>query len=166
MPSRRTPLARVTPLGQGEARLARGVPLKRAPRERKAARDTGPSRKVRALVLARDGYRCCGCGISVTGRPYSLQHRVARGMGGTSRPDVNSPVNLLVLCGLSSTPGSCHLACEQRDPVMHERGLWLRSTEDPALVPVMITSEHGSGMTVWLTPGGGHAFGPPAERAA
>jgi hypothetical protein len=38
--------------------------------------------------------RCC-CGISVTGRPYSLQHRKAGGLGGSSE----NPLNFVTLCG-------------------------------------------------------------------
>ena len=125
---------------------------------KRSARDTGPSRKVRALVLARDGEACVGCGRHV-GDGYtwwSLQHRVARGVGGD-----NSPCNLVVLCG-SATSQGCHRLCEDRDREMHDRGLWLRSDEDPGLVPVMIASEHGSGVTAWLTEAGTYLFEAPA----
>ena len=112
-----------------------------------AARDTGPSRAVRELVLDRDGRACVACGVSVRGIPYSLQHRRARGSGGTSDPLANSPVNLVTLCGSATTPGSCHLKCEQRDQEMNARGYWLRQWEDPATAGVMVFSEGGSGAT-------------------
>jgi hypothetical protein len=130
--------------------LSRVTPMTRTAWKRKPVRDTGPTRKVRALVLARDGFACVGCNKSVVGRPYSLQHRVARGMGGTSRADAGSPVNLIVLCGSATSPGGCHLLAEQRDPVMHERGLWLNSWEDPAAEPV----GHVGGGRFFLCPDG------------
>ena len=128
--ARRTPLASVTPLG-------RGTGLARTARQRKPARDTGPSPKVRRLVHAREGFCCASCGIAVTGIPHSLQHRVARGMGGTSRPEINALPNLVLLCGSATSPG-CHRRAEDRDPGMRERGFWLRSHEDPAVVPVTL----------------------------
>jgi hypothetical protein len=93
--------------------------------------------------MGRDNFRCAACGLNVNGIPYSLQHRVARGMGGTSRPEANSPERLVLLCGSATTPGSCHLACEQRDPSMHARGLWLNSWQDPAIAPVAYASPDG-----------------------
>ena len=88
--------------------------------------------KTRDLVLARDNWQCVGCGTAVGGgfTWWSIQHRVARGVGGT-----NDIVNLVALCG-SATSKGCHRTCEDRNEEMHDRGLWLRSTEDPALVPV------------------------------
>lgn len=162
MPPRKKRLARIS----GTTGLASaGRPARTAPK-RTAARDTGPSRKVRALVMAREGNCCAACGTSIAGRPYSVQHRVARGIGGTPDPAANLPSNLVLLCGSATTPGSCHLACEQRDPHMHGRGFWLWSWEDPALVPVMLASEHGSGITVWLDDAGGYLTAPPEEAAA
>jgi 5-methylcytosine-specific restriction endonuclease McrA len=127
-------------------------------RQRRAPGNTGPSRKVRGLVLARDNFQCVGCGKAVGGAYtwWSLQHRVARGVGGD-----NSPCNLVTLCG-SATSEGCHRRCEDRDREMHERGLWLRSDEDPAMVPVMIASEHGPAVTAWLTDAGTYVFEAPA----
>jgi hypothetical protein len=159
MPPRKAPLGRSVPPRQVRAKRA-------VPRALPARRDTGPSRKVRALVMAREGNCCAACGISVIGRPYSVQHRVARGMGGTSSPAANSPERLVLLCGSATTPGSCHALCEARDPDMHGRGFWLWSWEDPALIPVMLASEHGSGITVRLTAGGTYSAEPPEGLAA
>jgi hypothetical protein len=125
--------------------------MPRAAWVRKPVRDTGPSRKVRALVLARDGFACAGCGKSIVGRPYSLQHRNARGMGGTSRAAANSPERLVVLCGDGVT--GCHGLAESRDPLMHARGLWLYSWEDPAAVPVAYAVRDGMALS-WLLPDG------------
>jgi hypothetical protein len=155
----RTPLARTT--GLSRSPWSRSVPLAGTGKSAARSRDTGPSQKVRGLVLARDNWQCAGCGKPVGGAFtwWSMQHRKARGVGGD-----NSPCNLIVLCGSATSPG-CHRLCEDRDREMHERGLWLRSDEDPALVPVMVMSEHGSGATVWLTADGRYATEPP-ERAA
>lgn len=147
--------------------LKRHAGLRARPSTRRGAvRNTGPDAKTRQVVCAREDWRCAACGISVIGRPYSIQHRIARGMGGTSRPGANTLPNLILLCGSATTPGSCHQACEQRDPDMHGRGYWLWSWEDPAEVPVMLASFHDSGMTVWLTDSGGYSTEPPGGAEA
>jgi hypothetical protein len=142
----------------------RTAALPRASRKRKPARDTGPSPAVRRIVHVREGMACAACGISVTGRPHSIQHRRARGMGGTTDPAANLPSNLVLLCGTAVT--GCHGLAESRDPDMHGRGFWLRSWENPAVIPVMIASERNSGLTVWLDDSGEYAFAPPGEAAA
>jgi 5-methylcytosine-specific restriction endonuclease McrA len=114
--------------------------------------------KTRDAVLARDNFQCAGCGVTVGGAFtwWSIQHRVARGVGGT-----NDPQNCICLCG-SATSKGCHRTCEDRDATMHDRGLWLRSDEDPALFPVT----YWDGRVVYLTPDGGHSAEPPGEAAA
>lgn len=150
--------------------MRRGKPMKRAAglartaRKRKPSRDTGPSQAVRNLILDRERKQCAACGTSVTGRPWSIQHRQARGMGGTSDPAVNLPGNLVLLCGSATSPGGCHLACEDRDPDMHGRGFWLYSWESPELTPVMLAGD--SGTLVWLDDSGEYAFAPPEGMAA
>ena len=156
VPLRRASLNRKPPESRQRAREGRTE----ATGARKASRDTGPSRKVRVLVCERDNWQCVGCGSPLrAGTWWSLQHRKARGVGGD-----NSPSNLIVLCGSATSPG-CHRRCEDRDREMHARGLWLRSDEDPAMVPVMIASEHGSGITAWLADDGTYAFEAPAGAA-
>jgi 5-methylcytosine-specific restriction protein A len=98
--------------------------------------DTGPDKNTRELALERDDYRCASCNKPIIGEQYSLQHRDARGMGGTSDPAANSPANLITLCGSATSPGGCHLRAESRDQEMHDRGFWLNSHEDPATFPV------------------------------
>lgn len=152
-------LTRSVPLARGEARRARGDGLQPGTRERRTARDTGPSRKTRALVLARDGYACVCCGRSVIGQEYSLQHRKRRSQGGD-----NSPSNLVTVLG-SGTRG-CHWRIDsRRDPADEAKGYTVRSWDDPALVPVMIMSGHGSGVLAWLTPDGTYAFEAPGRAA-
>lgn len=98
----------------------------------------------RQLIYLRDNRQCVACGTALTGTWHSIQHRVARGTGGT-----NSPANLVLLCGSATSPG-CHRRCEDRDPAMHARGYWLNSWEDPAVTPV----ERHDGIWVTLNPGG------------
>jgi len=106
---------------------------------RKPVKDTGPSDVTRLLVYEMCGYSCVACGRNletVTWR--SIQHRVARGVGGG-----NSIPNLILLCGSATSPG-CHRECEDRDPEMRRLGYWLRSGEDPATRPIWLVTEHRS----------------------
>jgi hypothetical protein len=60
----------------------------------------------REAVLTRCHWRCVGCGSA---HPLTVQHRVARGMGGRARAgaDLTShPANGLALCGSGTT--GCH----------------------------------------------------------
>ena len=126
---------------------------------RRAPRDTGPSPATRKLVLDRDGYRCVCCGRSVIGQRYSLQHRKRRSQGGT-----NSPSNLVTVLGDGTT--GCHARIDsRRDPNDEAKGYTVRSHDDPALIPVMVFSEHGGGVTAWLAEDGGFAFEAPAGTA-
>lgn len=128
-------MKRRTPLRAGKG-LARRTPLLSRAEKRKRPRYTGPDRTTRELVLERDDYRCACCGASVYERPYSLQHRVARQMGGTPDPAANSPANLITLCGSATSPGGCHIACEQRTEQLNPLGFWLWSWQDPEVEAV------------------------------
>lgn len=63
---------------------------------------TGLSTKVRRQVAERDRGWCRRCGA----RGTNVQHRIGRGMGGTSRVDVSSLAALVTLCGSGTT--GCH----------------------------------------------------------
>lgn len=63
---------------------------------------TGLSTKVRRQVADRDRGMCLRCGA----RGTNVQHRIGRGMGGTSRADVNDLAALVTLCGSGTT--GCH----------------------------------------------------------
>ncbi len=97
--------------------------------------DTGPDRNTRALIAERDVWACAACGRPMDMGPYSIQHRDARGMGGTPDPAANSPANLILLCG-SATSLGCHLQAEQRDALMNLRGFWLKPGQKPEDTPV------------------------------
>lgn len=117
----------------------REVSLKRAAASGKPTRprDTGPGRATRELVMDREGYCCAWCGRQLLTGPRSIQHRVARQMGGRPDAEANRPSNLLLLCGTATTPGGCHLWAEQRSEEARVAGLWVPSWQDPAEVPVL-----------------------------
>lgn len=77
----------------------------------------------RGWLLLRSGEHCESCGGSVRGLPddqVEVQHRRARGMGGSALPDTHKLSNLLIL------HRSCHREIEARTNPEHLfRGLWL-----------------------------------------
>lgn len=84
----------------------------------------------------------------------SIQHRLARGMGGTSREDVHALEDLLVLCGHGTV--GCHWWVEDRRPGMEERGLWRRHRSAQAEVeqgpvPVILASGRVVLLGTWYT---------------
>ena len=118
-------------------------------------RDTGPTQRVRELVNDRDGLMCVCCG-KWAGWERNLQHRVARGMGGTRNEMANSPVNLLTMLP------ACHQRVERRGEDDHAKGYWLWHYEDPALIPVVLFTEGGASAPAWPTPDGKWVFERPA----
>lgn len=103
------------------------------------------TKKTRLLVLTRDGWACQVCGRNLArevldGFGYSLQHRRARGMGGSKRPDTNAPSNLLTTCGTGTT--GCHGLIEANPIPAAGRGWRLGQTQTPADEPVR-THSHG-----------------------
>lgn len=97
---------------------------------------TGVTARVRETVLGRDGHRCVSCGKSIIGIPYSVHHRMPRGMGGTRNPEVNLPANLLLLCGSGTT--GCHGWLESHREKAKEWGYLIRrGTASPAFEPVL-----------------------------
>lgn len=111
----------------------------------------------RRTCLERDSYTCQECGELAT----EVQHRVARGMGGTADP--------LVAFGLANGVSLCaasHRLAEARDEGLHDRGFWLWQTENPAAVPVKVPGPFGSFQSLWLLPNGEVTGTPPSEVAA
>lgn len=117
-------------------------------------RVTGFPPQVRRAIRARAGggvieAACCeNCGKWLGRAGGEIQHRVARGMGGSRSPVVNGTANGGLLCG--NRYEGCHGACEDRNPEMRERGWRIpggNSPEhDPRLVPVTLHD----GRRVWL----------------
>lgn len=103
---------------------------------------TGPKRTVRAEVARRDGGMCVVCGLQVVDPEslapwanWSLQHRVARGMGGSKAPGINGPVNLITVCG-DGTSG-CHGRIESQRDWARRLGYAVPQWQGPATVPVL-----------------------------
>lgn len=124
--------------------------------------DTDPTAAQRRTVTARAGWRCEICG-TVLGwpdgsggtwcAPHSFHHRRPRGMGGTTRPDANSPANLLLLCGTGTT--GCHGRVEANRAAAHQLGWLLHQTEDPTQVPAyVVTGPHREARPLLLTTDG------------
>lgn len=141
---RRTWLRSKTPLKRGKP-LQRRTPLREVSAKRQTAETetsraprptyTGPDRATRELVLERDDWHCFCCGRPISGQEYSLQHRDARGMGGSSDPMVNSPANLITLLGNALT--ECHGRVEKFHAADNVAGYWLKSGQIPAETPVL-----------------------------
>lgn len=113
------------------------VPRPAAPAPRRT-RDTGPTAETVAVVWERDAGRCVRCGGVLTGTRgvgWSVQHRRARGAGGTRRPDTNQPQALILLCGSATT--GCHLHVESFRAEARRFGWAIRQTDNPATMPVL-----------------------------
>jgi hypothetical protein len=120
---------------------------------------TGPDQAAVTAVLERDGHQCVRCGGACwgeRGRDWSVQHRKARGSGGTSRPDANAPQVLILLCGSATT--ACHGWVESNRAEAEANGWAVKSNEDPLTKPVL-HSLHG---WVFLTASGSWTTRRPA----
>ena len=81
---------------------------------------TGLSTKTRRQVADRDKGRCLRCGM----RGTNIQHRIGRGAGGTSRPEVNGLAALVTLCGSGTT--GCHGHITEHPTEAYETGWAIR----------------------------------------
>lgn len=165
--SRGTGLSRSRQPAPGDASSAPPRARDRAPRTtgrggmgQRASNASRPTAAVRRLVLERDGYACVCCGLSILGRRYSLGHRLRASQGGKAVPS-----NLITLLGWGGEEHHGRIDL-YLDPADEAKGYRVRSGQDPAAIPVMLFSEHGSGITAWLWDDGQYHFDGPQERAA
>ena len=134
---------------------------------------TGFSPRVRKLVRTRagNGYpeqACCeACGIWLGGHGGQIQHRLARGNGGSKDPVVSSAANAALMCGVTAQDG-CHGLAESRDPEhgMEARGFVIRHGKgpgfDPRFVPLVLIGD----VAVWLSEDGRYLDEMPIGAAA
>lgn len=158
------PWQRRTELGRGTNPLLRSAPLARktepcsSAKKPKRQRDTGPSKDVKDFLRKhRAKGRCERC--RSTGPRLDVHHRRARKMGGTTRPEINNPENLLVLCR------PCHLsitATNGRRAEYEFAGLLIR---EDLRDPVDVKVELADGW-YFLTTAGGRTPTTPPEAAA
>jgi hypothetical protein len=96
---------------------------------------SGPTTRVRQIVLDRDEFMCVRCGTYVGPfGDYSIHHRRPRGMGGTKRADTNLPANLITLCGTGTT--GCHGKVESDRLRATADGFLVSQHGDPEVIPV------------------------------
>jgi hypothetical protein len=132
--------------------------------QHKPRKHTGFSRTVKLAARARAGNgdideACCeACGIWLGRYGGEIQHRKARGSGGTSAGIIDSIVNASLLCGSGALRTGCHGLCENRDEGMQARGFWLKSGQDPVTETIALQSVHGSGVTVYLLMDGTYGY--------
>lgn len=132
---------------------------------KRRVRATGPTAAVVDAVIERAQGLCEVGGElilgDVRGVDWSISHRIPRGMGGSRRPELNQPQNLMLACG-SGTTGH-HGAIEQARAGAYAAGWLLHRTADPAAEPVLI----GGTRWVLLTPDGQYRdCAPPAGVSA
>lgn len=139
---KRVPLPRNSGLARKSPPKPRNEPLatakkvleggKKNPRPR---RETGPSVATRKTVIERAAGHCERCGAAITGM-YSLHHRKPRGMGGTKDPAINSPANLVLLCGSATSPNTCHTNVERFRASAITTGFIVPQAGDPEAIPI------------------------------
>lgn len=144
--------------------VGRTARLSRSPRKPSALRDIGPDVRTRRAVYERDGYLCVCCGRSIIGQIHSVGQRKRWSQGGG-----HDMPNLLTFIGLGTNPSDPrdHRArIDSRcDPDDEAKGYWVRSYDDPALVPVIVMSGTGASLTLWPTADGRWSTEPPARAA-
>jgi hypothetical protein len=99
---------------------------------------TGLSTKVRRQVADRDRGTCLRCGA----RGTNVQHRIGRGMGGTSRSDVSELAALVTLCGSGTT--GCHGHITTHPEESYATGWAIRRSDATPASEIPLTDLHGS----------------------
>lgn len=150
--------------------LSPAVPV----RPRPARRETGFPRAVKLLARTRAGggdidraaCECCGKWLGRYGG--EIQHRIARGSGGSRSTVINGIANAVLLCGNRYV--GCHGRCENRDPEMKADGFYIPGGtgpgHDPRLVPLVTRREDGTPLSEWLTADGRRVDEDPGKTAA
>jgi len=97
-----------------------------------------PTKQTLDIVWERDQDRCFNCWkiLHRSQGGYSVHHRIPRGMGGSRDPVLDSPANLVLLCGTGTT--GCHGLIEQNREMYTAYGFLIShlSLVDPTRVPI------------------------------
>lgn len=149
MKPRTTPLPPGKPLARGQAirraAIVRTTQLARSVRPRKPKTSVGEfPRKTRALAYSRWDGRCAWDGDWMHPRDFVVQHRRARGAGGSSDPLTVSPANGVAM------HRSCHDYVERNPAEAGVRGFRVAQGSDPRSVSLLLWT----GRRVYLTDGG------------
>lgn len=146
-PLKSSPLSRRTPLTSSRG-LEAGRGLRRVALVPKRAPVTKEERRARRIVKARPAEGLCERCARRPGCEYC--HRLARSQGG-----LWCPSNAWWGCT------QCHRECHASPALAYEQGWHVRSTQNPALVPMWVA---GQGL-VYLTPAGGYRPVTPSKAA-
>lgn len=118
--------------------------------------------KVRWEIIARDSddegnpvCQWCGKTVVIDWGRYSLQHRRARGMGGSKLKDTGQPQNGVLVHG-SATQG-CHAEIETEPDKATERGFRIKQGQNPLTVPIV----DADGRRWWFRADGTRTDAPP-----
>lgn len=87
----------------------------------------------RRIVHNRDAGRCLMCGFVVTHRLRSVHHRTPKGMGGSAL--LESPTNLVTLCGLGNADG-CHGKAHSNPEWARNHGWIVSRSLNPTEIPI------------------------------
>lgn len=89
------------------------------------------SDKTRRIVHQRAGSCCERCGRSIVNIPAEMDHRRAKGMGGSLRKSTHSPANASLLCA------DCHRWKHANPNKAADSGWHVRQWESPETVPLI-----------------------------
>jgi 5-methylcytosine-specific restriction endonuclease McrA len=159
--TRHQPLKALTPLkrGQGLKRrhgLDRGTTRldRNAPARPRAATSRPITPNLRAALWIRSGGLCEACGLLLPEKGWHAHHRLRVAHG-----RLDTLPNLVALHPL------CHVnapqAVHQRTGWAQDRGLLVKSTDDPVLMPLTLPD----GRRVWLSGDGRYLNEPPTVAA-
>lgn len=150
---RRSSLQRKAPLtAKTGLRASSWLRAKAAPRKR--PRDTGPTKKTRDAVKQRANWTCERCAAR---RGKVIHHRDPRGMGGSTRPEVNEASNLVFICV------QCHDEVESKRHAAIGAGFLIPDGLYPTLTPIEMWHKDKFGW--WLLKDDGSAVPHRRRRA-
>lgn len=91
------------------------------------------SEETRFTVLARGFYKCERCYGDFYENGVSVHHRRPRMMGGSKKPELHQPANLIALCGSGVT--GCHGWVESNRDKAREQGFLITNVESASDIP-------------------------------